>query len=145
MLAVRGASTLFAPYQKQNLQRGFHKFTFQSQEDSGDTLFRHRTFSTRHHFLFTLCLFPTFHHSFILGHYAYFGTSKQEEVAVKIVSPYLQRTGPNCKLRFQYRLHGMPKTELLVVLEHLPDPSNSATESPMQLRMIPTRNSINSK
>uniref|UniRef100_A0A915JMK0 MAM domain-containing protein n=1 Tax=Romanomermis culicivorax TaxID=13658 RepID=A0A915JMK0_ROMCU len=58
------------------------------------------------------------------GHYAYFGTNKNEEVTVKIVSPYYQYTSPTCKLKFKYNLHGLPsKTEIFVVLDYLADQS----------------------
>ncbi|KRZ35309.1 Myosin-3 [Trichinella pseudospiralis] len=72
------------------------------------------------------------------GHYAYFGTSNNEETVAKIVSPFFQHTATHCKLKFRYRLHGMPRTELIVVLETMPDRLN-ATRPPMQLKMFPAK------
>ncbi|KHJ40862.1 MAM domain protein [Trichuris suis] len=78
------------------------------------------------------------------GHYAYFGTSKNEETVAKVVSPFYQHTVTHCKLKFQYRLHGMPRTELVVVLESLPDRSN-LTRPPMQLKTFPSKAGLVSK
>uniref|UniRef100_A0A5S6R118 Tyrosine-protein kinase receptor n=1 Tax=Trichuris muris TaxID=70415 RepID=A0A5S6R118_TRIMR len=72
------------------------------------------------------------------GHYAYFGTSKNEETVAKVVSPFYQHTVTHCKLKFHYRLHGMPRTELVIVLESLPDRSN-LTRPPMQLKTFPSK------
>ncbi|KRY21283.1 Myosin-3 [Trichinella patagoniensis] len=72
------------------------------------------------------------------GHYAYFGTSNNEETVAKIVSPFFQHTATHCKLKFRYRLHGMPRTELIVVLETMPDRLNT-TRPPMQLKMFPAK------
>ncbi|CDW54795.1 ALK tyrosine kinase receptor [Trichuris trichiura] len=78
------------------------------------------------------------------GHYAYFGTSKNEETVAKVVSPFYQHTVTHCKLKFHYRLHGMPRTELVVVLESLPDRSN-LTRPPMQLKTFPSKAGLVSK
>ncbi|KRZ15247.1 Myosin-4 [Trichinella zimbabwensis] len=78
------------------------------------------------------------------GHYAYFGTSNNEETVAKIVSPFFQHTATHCKLKFRYRLHGMPRTELIVVLETMPDRLN-ATRPPMQLKMYPAKIGVVSK
>ncbi|KRZ97316.1 ALK tyrosine kinase receptor [Trichinella sp. T8] len=78
------------------------------------------------------------------GHYAYFGTSNNEETVAKIVSPFFQHTATHCKLKFRYRLHGMPRTELIVVLETMPDRLNT-TRPPMQLKMFPAKIGVVSK
>lgn len=63
----------------------------------------------------------------------------------KIVSPYYQYTGEHCKLKFLYRLHGMPKTELIILLENLPDRTTNATVPPVQMRTFHTKTGMVSK
>ncbi|XP_003379322.1 conserved hypothetical protein, partial [Trichinella spiralis] len=59
--------------------------------------------------------------------------------------PFSKHTVTHCQVEiFATGLHGMPRTELIVVLETMPDRLNT-TRPPMQLKMFPAKIGVVSK